>query len=108
MLPGGLGRGKVGLAEEVEHELGLVEYLVPQEFWGCSGHTCKNREKVGFESFDCAFCCVAVVHFGGGNLEGCFTLFFNFEFVCCAVFIIKYLEVEVVAIILEAVHNTVG
>ena len=43
MLPGEHGRGNFGLAEEVEHELGLGEELVLQDVWECSGHTCDNR-----------------------------------------------------------------
>ena len=43
VLPGEHGRGNFGLAEKVEHELGLGEELVLQEVWECSGHTCENR-----------------------------------------------------------------
>ena len=81
--------------------------LVPQELFECAGHTCKNRERVGFEILDCSFRCVVAVHAGSDDLEGCFSLFFNLEFVCCIAFIIEILEVGVVAILLEAGHNLV-
>ena len=37
---------------------------------------------------------------GGDELEGCFPLFFNLEFVRCTALIVEYLEVDVMSIIL--------
>ena len=42
VFPGVDGGGDVGLAEEVECQLGLSQEFVPQEFGECGGHTCED------------------------------------------------------------------
>ena len=60
VIRGGHGRGKFGLVEEVEREIGLGNKPVPHEVWECAVKICKNREKVGFEILYCTFRSVAL------------------------------------------------
>ena len=72
MLPGRHGRGNIVLKEDFERELGLGNELVPHEVWECAGHTCKNRDKLGFEILDCTFLSVVAVHVRGGSRKVAF------------------------------------
>ena len=94
--------------EEVDCDFSLREELISQEFRECGGHACKNGEKVGFKSLDCAFRCVATVHVWGNELEGCVPFFLDLKFAGGAAFVVEDLEVDVVTIFLEAGHDAVG
>ena len=82
--------------------------LVPEEWGEGGGDACKNGEEVCLERLDHAFGYVAAVHVGRNELEGSVPLFFNLLFVGGAALVVEDLEVDVVAVLLEAGRDAVG
>ena len=63
---------------------------------------------MGFKGLNHLLRYVTVMHVRGDKLEGCLPFLLNLQFVGGAAFIVEDLEVDGVAVFLEAGHDAVG
>ena len=82
--------------------------FVPEETGKSGSDACEDGEEMCLEGLDHAFRYVAAVHVGRNELEGGVPFFFNLLFVGGAALVVEDLEVDVMAVPLEAGHDTVG
>ena len=107
VFPGRHGQGNVGLEKEIQGELCLGKEEVPQIVGEAVGDSGKNEEEMRLEGADGALVNVTAMDTRGHELELCPPLIFDVELVGCTVFFVKYLEIDTMAALDEAGHDSI-